>query len=261
MISYTFKLSSIVSVWKNPVWTIFEFFKGTEIGFGGRMGAAIALLIFGAGFLSFVRTNAVVVQLLVIPSLVCAAAVIGIGHHLWPRFFIFTMGFAALVIVRGTMIVGNLVARLLYHESKNAIPLGSILCVGLICVSAVSAAFAYGPKQDYQGALAFVQANRHQGDAVVTPGLAYIPYHNLYKTDWRRVDNLQALESIRSAAKRTWLVYTLPFPLRVRFPEIMASIERDFKVVKQFPGTLSGGTIYVCRSDTPPPLNKTASKQ
>jgi hypothetical protein len=44
----------------------------------------------------------------------------------------------------------------------------------------------------------------------------------------------------------------MPLHVQATYPEIMATLKRDFTVVKQFPGTLSGGTIYVCRSDFPP---------
>jgi hypothetical protein len=143
--------------------------------------------------------------------------------------------------------------RALNLEWRKAASIGTALCAGLILISAASAPSAYGPKQDYLGALAFVESNNAPGDVVVTAGLAYFPYQKLYRKDWESVETLDTLNTARSNAKRTWLLYTLSPQLQTTFPEIMDAIRRDFRVIKQFPGTLGGGTIYVSRADTPLP--------
>ena len=240
------------TIWKDPLWTLSEFVRGTAMGFSGSIGAVIALLVFGAGLWSFARTKPVVLQLLIIPALIAAGVAIGVGHPLWPRFFIFTMGFGALVVVRGTMLLGSGLTKLLNLAPTKAIAVGTAVCTGLVAVSALSSPSAYGPKQDYRGALAFVESNKEPGDTVVTVGAAFFPYTTLYKVDWESVTTLEALNAIRARAKRTWLIYTLPPDLEARSPAIMASVRHDFKVVKEFPGTLGGGTVFVCRSDTPP---------
>ena len=241
---------SVVTAWKNPLWTLLELVKGLQTGFAGSIVAIAALLVFGAGLVSFARTNPVVLQLLIIPALIGAAVVMGMGHHLWPRFFFFTIGFAALIIVRGTTVVGHMVARLLDVGPTNSAALGTAWCAVLIGVSAISLPLAYAPKQDYLGARAFVEASREPGDRVVTVGLATYPYQRLYKVDWEAAETVEVLNAIRSRAKRTWVLYTFPPVLEAVHPEIMASIRRDFDVVKRFNGTLGGGTVFVCRSDT-----------
>lgn len=250
--NYMLDIKSPVMLWKSPLWTFSEFARAMQIGFAGSIVAGVALLIFGAGFLSYLRTNPTVIYLLIIPALICVVVVMGVGHHLWPRYFIFTMGFATLIIVRGAMVVGDIVTRMLSFESRKSILIGTALCIGLIFVSAISAPSAYGPKQDYLGALAFVETNKEPGDVVVTAGYAYFPYQELYHRDWQSVRSLETLNTIRSNAKRTWLLYIHAPQLETAYPEIMATIRQDFKVVNQFPGTLGGGTVFVCRSDTPP---------
>jgi hypothetical protein len=103
--------------------------------------------------------------------------------------------------------------------------------------------------------LDFVEAQKSSGDVVVTVGLASFPYTSFYKVDWRPVESLDTLKAIRSHARRTWLLYTIPPQLESVHPEIMASIGRDFKVVKAFYGTLGNGTVFVCRSDKPSTAN------
>ena len=87
---------------------------------------------------------------------------------------------------------------------------------------------------------------------MVTAGLAAFTYDNFYGKDWQEVTRVETLDSIRSIAKRTWLLYTFPTVLESTSPEIMTSIDRDFRVVKEFYGTVGDGTVFVCRSDTPP---------
>ena len=242
---------SVVAGWRYPLWTFHEFAKGMQVNFAGGIVALAVLLVFGAGLVSFARTDPVVVQLLTVPALIEAIVVVGRGHHLWPRLFFFTIGFGALIVVRGTTVVGHMVARLFDVGPTNSAALGTAWCAVLIAVSAISLPLAYAPKQDYLGARAFVEASREPGDRVVTVGLATYPYQRLYKVDWEAAETVEALNAIRSRAKRTWVLYTFPPVLEAVHPEIMASIRRDFDVVKRFNGTLGGGTVFVCRSDIP----------
>jgi len=242
---------STVQDWKNPVWTLLELAKGMKISYGGSIVAIAAFLVFGAGLLSFTRKNPLVIQLLIIPALVGTTVVIGMGHPLWPRFFFFTLGFSVLVVVRGIMLLGHVTSRLLNLAFIKSDHVGTALCIGLIVVSTMSIPYVYAPKQDYLGALVFVDENKELDDAIVTVGAATFPYKRCYKTEWEEAETLEALNSIRSRAKRTWLLYTIPLHLQSEYPEIMASIQRDFKVVKQFYGTLGDGIIYVCRADSP----------
>jgi len=243
---------SVVVAWKSPLWTLLEVARGIQIGFAGSVVAIAALTLFGAGLVSFARTNPVVIQLLFIPSLIGTAVIVTMGHHLWPRFYFFAFGFGALVLSRGLMVLGHVTTRLLNLGPRKSAPLGSALAMGLILFSMTSLPSAYGPKQDYLGALAFVESRKEPGDTIVTVGLATFPYKYFYKVDWEAVDTLEALNAVRSRSKRTWLLYTIPPVLQSVYPDIMASISRDFNVVKQFHGTLRQGTIVVCRSDIPP---------
>lgn len=240
-----------IALWKQPLWTLLEFVKGMQISFVGNIVATAALLVFCAGLVSFARTNPVVIQLLLIPAVIGAAMVMGMGHQMWPRFFFFTLGFAALVVIRGIMMLGRGAAQVLNIPSTRAMPIGTALCIGLILVAAMSLPNVFGPKQDYGGALAFVEASKKPGDAIVTVGLATIPYQRFYKTDWETVKTLGSLNAIRARAQRTWLLYTLAPVMQSNYPDIMDVIQRDFRVVREFKGTLGGGSIYVCRSDEP----------
>lgn len=242
--------ASVVEAWKNPIWTILELLKGMQISFAGSVMASGALLVLAAGTFSYARSKPVVIQLLVIPAFIGATVVIALGHHLWPRFFFFATGFGALVVIRGAMVFGHQAARMFRLPSARAAWVGTALCLAMILVSMISIPAAYGPKQDYLGAADFVEANKEPGDAVVVAGLAAFPYKKLYYKDWEEAATVEDLSSIRSRAKRTWMIYTFPPVLEAMQPGIVDSIKREFKLVGQFDGTVGGGTIFVSRSDS-----------
>jgi hypothetical protein len=243
--------ASTVPAWKNPAWTLLELFRGMTFGLVHGTVAIGALTVFALGVLSFTRSNPVFLQLLFIPPILCAAVTLAMGHHLWPRFFFFALGFGALAAVRGAMQLGNLSTRLFNSPLQNSPAVGTVLCAALVIASAMSVPFAYAPKQDFRGALEFVQSRSEPGDAVVTVGLATFTYNTLYRTNWQSVETLETLEAIRNGAKRTWIVYTFPTHVSAVHPEIMAAIKQEFQLVKQFHGTVGDGIIFVSRSNGP----------
>jgi mannosyltransferase len=240
---------STVPAWKDPLWTLTELFRGISVGLVHGVVAVIALGVFGLGLWSIGRTTGIFLQFLFVPPLLCAAVNIAMGHHLWPRFFFFTFGFAALVVVRGTMLLGDAMARMMKIAPAQSAALGTFLCAGLIFVSALSARSAYAPKQDFGGALNFINSNSQPGDTIVTVGLATFTYQNLYKVKWKSVESVEALDAVRAVTKRTWLIYTFPTHMAAVYPDIMTAIRSDFEFVKRFPGTVGDGTIFVFRSN------------
>jgi hypothetical protein len=248
---------STVRAWTNPLWALFEFVKAIQVGFAGGLVAAIALVVFGVGFLSYARTSPVVIQLLIIPTILCAAVVVGLGHHLWPRFFIFTMGFGALVVIRGIMLLGQAITKVAKISFAQPPLVGTVLAIGMICVSALSIPPVYGPKQDFLRALQFIESTKQPGDVIVTVGLASFTYQKFYEKDWKQVQTLEELNAIRAGAHRTWLIYTFPPEVESVYPEVMAAVYRDFAVKQQFYGTVGSGTIYVCLADAPLSLSST----
>jgi hypothetical protein len=240
---------STVPAWKNPLWALLEFVNAVQVGFAGSLVALAALVVFGLGLWSFGRTRPAVVELLILPALFCAIVVVGMGHHLWPRLFFFSFGFAALVVIRGAMLLGEIAVRLLGRATIRASAAGTVLAAGLILVSGVGIPRAYAPKQDFLGALNFVESNKQPGDAVVTVGLATFTYKNLYRRDWKEVKSLEELAAVRAHAKQTWLLYTFPTHVAAVHPDLTSTIQNDFDIVKKFPGTVGDGTVFVVRSN------------
>ena len=244
--------SSVVPAWRNPIWAVVEVLQGVRIGFSGGAVGLVALAVCTIGVLSYLRTAPMVVTLFVAPVALCAAVVIGSGHHVWPRFFFFAFGFAILIVVRGAMTLGRGIGTGLGFTPARAVQAATVATVLLVAAAALALPRAYAPKQDFEGALKFVEATRGPGDSVVTVGLATMPYQRFYKVSWGSVDDVEALEAMRSRASRTWVVYTLPLYLDAVYPDLMVRIRDEFEVVRVFPGTLSGGEVVVRRSKETP---------
>jgi len=239
---------SVVATWMNPLWTIAEIARSFQFGAAGLVVGVAAAVVMGIGARSYARSEPAILQLLIIPPALCAAVMIGLGHHLWPRLFFFSAGFGVLVVVRGTVEAGRFLAPAVGWPASRAPAVGGTLCTLLILASLVSAPRAYLPKQDYAGALGFIEEQRRAGDVVIAVGLAAIPAKELYGMDWEYVDSAAALEAARSPDGRTWLLYTFPVQAFELYPDVMRIVERDFEIVGEFPGTVGDGTIVVCRT-------------
>jgi hypothetical protein len=187
--------------------------------------------------------------LLLIPALAGAAVTLAIGHHLWPRFFFFAFGFGALVVIRGVMEIAAWIAKLLRLSPPRPRQLGILGSAVLILVSAASMSLAYGPKQDYQAALEYLDQERMPGDQVVTTSIAALPLNELYARNLAVVSSAGELDEFRSANGSIWLVYTFPEVLASVHPDLMQAVQRDFSLQASFPGTVRSGTIYLMKSN------------
>jgi hypothetical protein len=251
MLGGTMEQGRMVADWRNPLWTFMEFVRGSKVGLKGFVPGIVALGIFTAGFWDFSRRNPIVVELLVIPVAVVGVTAIAMGHHLWPRLFFFAFGFIVLILCRGCSHLGVMIGPRLGLNSGRSAQAGAALFLMAVLASAISLPSAYGPKQDYSGALDFVEKQRERGDAVFAVGAARFPYKEYYHVNWSEGRNAKDLEAALAQSKRVWIVYTLPLHLETAHPDIMDVIHRDFTTVEKFEGTLNGGTIYVSQNKPP----------
>jgi hypothetical protein len=201
---------------------------------------------------SYWRQDRYVVGLMVIPGAITALVMLFLEHNLWPRFFFFAIGFGMMLLVRGAMVAGAWAQGVLGGRSKQRpydAAWGTALVALMILASAwsVRSAWIY-PKQDFAGALEFVESQRQPGEPVALAGLAVFPYREYYKRDWPAVATRAELDAQRAQGQRTWLVYASPIFVESRQPEIWNAIRTEFEQVRVFRGTMGDGAVYVCRS-------------
>jgi hypothetical protein len=250
--------AQVQSAWTNPLWLVLETLRGLVAGAGGAAGYVVlpvAAFILLAGLVSYWRQSRYVVGLMVIPGVITAVVMLFLEHNLWPRFFFFAIGFGMMLLVRGAMVAGAWVqAKIQYRQdagdSKTAWGTGLVILMIFASAWSVRSAWIY-PKQDFAGALQFVESQRQPDEPVALAGLAVFPYREYYKRDWPAVATHAELDSLRAPGRRTWLVYASPIFVESRQPEIWNAIRTEFEQVRVFRGTMGDGAVFVCRSKTP----------
>ncbi|MFQ5666586.1 MAG: glycosyltransferase family 39 protein [Candidatus Binatia bacterium] len=242
---------SLRSEWTNPVWVIGESLRSLRMGFAGTAAVLSGGAFAAVGWLSILRRDVRAALALVLPAILGGVSMLMLGHNLWPRFFFFSMGFAVLMVIQGAMTAPRLVlapmadGRLRRRWAAGA---GVGLACMMIVASAITVPRCYAlPKQDFTGARDYVERVRKPGDGIVAVGLAGVAYGRYYAPYWAVAQTRPELDAVRQRHAAVWLVYTLPIQVKAYRPDIWKVIDKEFEIVKVFPGTLGGGAVYVCR--------------
>jgi 4-amino-4-deoxy-L-arabinose transferase-like glycosyltransferase len=239
----------VKSEWTNPIWVILETIRGLGAGMGiGLAAVAIGGVIFLAGVWSYWRENRYAVMMMALP-IVITGIVLQLILNVFPRFFFFAIGFGLMWLVRGAMVVGEWISRRLGGGEAGGTLWGTGVVVLMLAASCYQLRVAYYPKQDFAGAMKYVEGQQRPGDRIVLAGLAAIPYQKYYGRNWTQVETPAQLETIRGQSQATWVLYTLPIHLKSRYPELWHTIESEFPTVKVFRGTMGGGEVIVCRAE------------
>ena len=231
-----------------PRWAFLELLRGLQIGVGTGAAALMGAALFALGLWSYGRQSRFLLGLFVLPGIVTVAAAVGLHRPIFPRFLFFLVGFAVLILVRGALEA----ARHLTRESPGA-PSGRAPVAGIVLVLVMALASLVAllptyriPKQDFEGAMRFVESRRADGEAVVTAGLATEIYRDYLNRDWEAVATVEDLQSVRDRSGRVWALYTLEGYLASEAPELMGALRAECVVEGRFPGTLNNGQITVC---------------
>jgi len=231
--------STQTTEWQSPLWLVVETIRGLARGLpGGWLAVLIGLALAASGMWSYWRQSPIVLMIMVLPPVLTAGMALALSHNLWPRFFFFAAGFALLILVRGIFTMGLLAGR---HAKPVATAATLVVALG----SALTVPRAWQPKQDYEGAAAFVEETRASGDAMVTVDLTTFPVTEYLARPWQTATDGSSLEAIERHHPRTWVMYTFPVRLKAAFPEIYQRVISAYDTAAVFPGTIGGGTILV----------------
>lgn len=214
----------------------------------GAAGLMLFMILLLTGFVSYAKQSPIFAGIAATAPLANLAILALIRYGAYPRFFLYVLPFALLIAVRGAFVLGDwLTARLSLRQ--RWLPAFVILAV-LIISSVVSLVPNYlYPKQDYRGALAWVESRKGADDVVAAAGLAATAYEVYHAPSLPAIHTLADLDRLRSASTgKLWILYTFPRDMRLRYEPLYDAIERDFEIVNQFRGTVQGGDLYVVRS-------------
>ncbi len=233
-----------------PKWAAMEFVRGLQIGMGTLFGVAVGGALFLAGLWSYFKQSRFVLGMFLLPGVVTVAAAVGLRRPIFPRFLFFLAGFALLIVVRGALEIGRIISRKGAGQVTTA---GIVLVTVMAILSAAALTIDYKyPKQDFEGAMRFVEAQKAADEPVLTAGLASYPYREYYRKPWEGVTSLEQLQKIRAQGKRVWVLYTLEGYIDVRTPDLMDALRKDCAVQGVFRGTVGNADVKVCAA---PPIS------
>lgn len=236
------------SEWTNPLWVVTESILALKIGFGGIFVVILAAAFVGFGWLLLFRADRRAALIMTLPAILAGGSMVLLGHNIWPRFFFFSMGFGLIIVIHGATQLPAVVAGYLTPLRAYAAALGTCLALVLVAASMVTVPKNYKlPKQDFSGARNYVESERSKGDGIVAVSLAGVVYGRYLMPPWPVASSASDLETMERRSDSEWLIYTLPIEIKAFKPELWKVIERDYSVVKVFPGTLNGGEVFVCK--------------
>src|SRR5262249_17245215 len=123
--------------------------------------------------------------LLVLPPALGAGAIVLLRYGAYPRAFLYVLPLALLVAVRGGMECGDWAARRLVPTgrwqrlARAHLGVGIVGAIILLSAASLPPYYRY-PKQDYMGALQFVNARKAVTDTVSAVGMAANVYRTYY---------------------------------------------------------------------------------
>lgn len=244
-------VSNVPLEWQNPLWFFAETVRGLARALpGGVAVVAVAGVIGALGVFVAWRRDRIATVLMLLPLVIMAIMVMSTGHNLWPRFFFFGAAFLVQLAVHGGFGLLELIGRVapaalrprLLQVGEAVLALGVIGCL-------VIAPKAWGPKQDFGAAVAFVESERAPGDVVVLTDLTRYPVNTWLGRDWPTAATGDELAAAESPTGRTWVLYTFPIRLSATFPTLWERLKRDYREVQVVPGTVGDGAIVIVRRE------------
>jgi mannosyltransferase len=239
-----------------------ELIRGISAGFGTGVffGMLPFLLIAVIGFVFLLRRHSALALSLLLPEVLTATVLFINGLALSPRFFLLGLPLAFLSVVCG---IDQIALRIGKAWGLSG-PKLAVAAVGILCMVSLASLTSYysRPKQDFRGAIHYVEEHRAPGDLVIALYLADWGYWFYGKTlgvikdkDYFPVRSSEALESLltKHPNAKSWVVMTLPRILRLSHPELFARIQEDWTPIQRFPGTVGDGEVSVwVRKPSPP---------
>ena len=228
-----------------PRWAALELLRGLQIGLGAGIGAMLAATLLVAGLWSYVRQSWLIAGLFVLPGVVTVAGAVALQRPIFPRFLFFLIGFGLLIIVRGASEAGTWLAR----TRGPIVATGLVAAITVVSLYSLLPNYRY-PKQDFEGAMQFVESSRREGDVIATAGLTTTVYRDYYSRAFEEVPTLDAFSALRARAERVWVLYTLEGYIASQTPDLMQALRADCAPVQVFRGTVGNGDITVCMAST-----------
>lgn len=208
------------------------------------LAALVAAPVALVGAIGIARRAPLIVFGLLVPPLLELSVAMGMGVGTYPRRFLLVVPLLVLVGVRGA---ASLAAWLARGDERRA---GRLLALA-VALAMVAAASGLPrlyrlPKQDYRGALAWIEARRAPGDVVAATYIADTGARH-YDPTIVAARERHDVEALLAAGRPLWLIGTFLADMAQRDPELAALVERRFTLVARFPSLVGDGDVVVWR--------------
>jgi hypothetical protein len=240
------KVPSGLKAFSTPRWALWETIRGLTAGLGTAGMLVAAALVVACGAWSYFRQDRVVFAFLALPGILTLGSV-AVRGTMYPRFYFSLIGFAVMILARGFFVIPQWIAAHLPWRAGPRLAHGitAVFAAIFLVSSAVSLAANYDfPKQDFEGAMHFVDAEKKTGEIAATTGATTYPLHEYYGETWDTADTREELDALCSQGKVVWLTYTLP---RYLPPAVLEAIRGKFTTIRVFHGTVGDGDVSVAR--------------
>jgi uncharacterized membrane protein len=237
-----------------PQWALQEGIRVLKLGIGaagvaGTLALLCAAAVAIAGVVSYLRGNRLACLLFVAPGVVTVALAFFGRGTMYPRFFFAFMGFAFLILMRGIFVAAEWLGSLVRSSPRARATAGEAAAGLVVALSAVSVPLCWAlPKQDFVGAMQFVERNVPRSEVVATADVTSLVYPRLFGKQWAALRSGDDLRQLR-ARTPVWLIYSFPRYLKSFDADIAAAVEKDCGTARRFPGSVGGGEVIVCRME------------
>lgn len=224
-----------------------DLLRGVTDGFGVA-GLLVAVVGAITGGLWMLRTQPLVVALLVTPAITTVGLTALMGQPVRPRFLFNLSGAAALFVAAGLVLIARAAAQRVAPASPAAFG-GCLVALLLTLAPGAAAALARNaalPKQDFSQPLALLDRAAAAGTPVVGAGAICLPLTRFFERPWPCEETYDGWRAEVARHPRTLVVHTL-----IEFwhdPALIEALARDCRDVGRFPGTLAGGDVVVCEA-------------
>jgi mannosyltransferase len=199
-------------------------------------GAALV----GIGIRSYFRQEKLLVALLLAPEVIMAVALATTGVAFEPRFFIFVLPVVIIFAARGASWIFDCISG----SQRNWLYAAAFVSVLAISVFQLRIWWRF-PMQDFMGARQFVESHMQKDDAVVAVGIAGSGYHLYYWPDVIVENRVSAIQDLMMHHPRVWLLYTFKPDMHQRRPKLTKFALDNFVEQQVFPGMIVDGEIHV----------------
>lgn len=243
------KTTSAMAEWVNPMRMLDEIVNNVAI-FGALtpFALAAALLVAVIGGCVLWRRAPLLVAVYAVSIPLALALLMSLNFRIWPRYFFVDIGFVFLCLCTGAHALCGWLARVLRAPGLRLPLFGAGVVVSSAASLFLLARNYEHPKQDFDGALKLIAAQRQAGDIATSLGLAAEPVKSYFAPDWPVVANAQDLSALEARAARVWVITAFDDHVRPEQNEALARIRGHYLLVRELDGTLGGGSVKLYRS-------------